>query len=281
MEAYVLEAIQQGFSSIGISSHASTPVQMPWSMGRRQWPQYLQDLMVLKGKYAREIEVYAGLEVDYVPGISWWDFHGSAIKSLDYVIGSVHLVDAFADGTPWEIDGDHPAFMKGLNEIFHGDVQVAVSRYFELMRWMLMLENPDVLGHMDKIKVQNIQGKLFSEGDLWYKSEIDKTLKVASTMGTIVEINTRGWYSGRVDSCYPSPWILERMAQMKIPVTISSDAHRPEEISAGIGFAVETLLGCGYKSVVVLENGKWTPQPLNNGALSLLENSKGSQNRIA
>ena len=61
------------------------------------------------------------------------------------------------------------------------------------------------------------------------------------SLGCIVEVNTRGLYSGKCLDLYPSQWILERMHALDIPITLNSDSHRGEEITAGYAFAARML----------------------------------------
>jgi histidinol-phosphatase (PHP family) len=281
-EAYIEAAIQRGMAAYGFSSHAPLPIARDWAMRKEELPRYIQQLQTLRSRYQEEIELAIGLEIDYLPGVSWWDFYGPVLRGLDYTIGSVHLVEAFADGRPWEVDGDHATFAEGLATIFKGDVRAAVSRYYELTRWMLMLENPDVLGHMDKIKLQNVHHPYFQETESWYQKEVEKTLKVVATMGTIVEINTRGLYSGKTLDLYPSHWVLERMAALRIPIMLNSDAHRPAEVAAGFEHAAPLLRKVGFKELMVLESGTWKSVRFDEQGLHhawLLQNR--SQNRPA
>ena len=59
---------------------------------------------------------------------------------------------------------------------------------------MVETECPDVVGHLDKIKMQNVNGKFFKEEEKWYQEAVIKTLKTIAEKGVIVEVNTRGVY---------------------------------------------------------------------------------------
>lgn len=256
-ETHLQRAIEAEMVGYGFSSHAPLPFETSWAMKAEQLPFYLREINRLQSLWQSNIEVYAGLEIDFIPGLSWWDQVGPAFAELDYAIGSVHFVDQFPDGTPWQIDGDAQSFMSGLEQVFKGDVKAAVTRYYELVRWMVMLESPDIVGHLDKIKVHNAGGFFFAETDSWYRSEVDKTLRVISNMGSIVEVNTRGLYSGSSLDLYPSQWILERIQAMNIPITLSSDAHDPEEVVAGFEIAGRILWNLGFRTVSILKEGTW------------------------
>ena len=114
MIEYVQQAKSMGMLSIGFSSHA--PVSFPclWCMKAEKFDSYLQSIETLKDSVSG-IEIYKGLEVDFIPGIvSVENFR----KDLDYTIGSIHFVDRYPDGRPWEIDGMHTLFLDGLEKIF-------------------------------------------------------------------------------------------------------------------------------------------------------------------
>lgn len=261
----------------GFSSHAPLPLDRPWTMRKDELGRYLQHLKILRSKYEEEIEVAIGMEIDYLPGVSWWDFYGSALRSLDYTIGSVHLVESFEDGTPWEVDGSHEMFVDGLERIFKGDVKTAVSRYYELTRWMIMLENPDVVGHLDKIKLQNVAGNHFQETEEWYKREVEKTLKVIANTGTIVEVNTRGLYTGKTLDLYPSQWVLERIHAMRIPIMLNSDGHKPNEVCAGFELAARVLNKIGFKELMIWESGLWKSVRFDENGLQHLWNLRSGR----
>jgi histidinol-phosphatase (PHP family) len=256
---YIEHAIKLRMPALGFSSHAPLPFDCLWCMPAESLDDYYN--FIDQAKVANQsIEIYKGLEVDYIPGvISPADF----TTQLDYTIGSVHFVEQFGNGIGWEIDGPHLPFLQGLNEIFNDNIQDAVVRYQELTREMIENSNPTILGHLDKIKIQNIDEKLFRESETWYKTEIEKTLDVAAKYNTIIEVNTRGIYQKKSATTYPSPWILEMIHQKKIPVTLSSDAHHPDDLVNSFSDTARMLQTIGFDSIHLLRNKKWQPVKFN------------------
>jgi histidinol-phosphatase (PHP family) len=253
------EAQTAGLLSLGFSSHAPVPFEKGWAMKSENFSPYLAEIGELKN-IGSTVEVYAGLEVDFVPGkVTPLDFK----DRLDYTIGSVHFVDYFDDGAPWEIDNTNLVFMDGLVKIFHGNARQAISRYFELTREMVRDYTPGVVGHLDKIKIQNIDNKLFREDDKWYRDEVERTLDVIKNSGSIVEINTRGIYQKKSETTYPSPWIVDLLFKKNIPVTISSDAHHPRDLTNHFDSAAAILSNAGYKTIQILNEGNWRPYRFN------------------
>ena len=124
------------------------------------------------------------------------------------------------------------------------------------MRDMITTQKPDIVAHLDKIKMHN-QNRFFSTTDNWYVEQVEQTLEVIAAAGTIVEVNTRGLYKGRSDELFPGEAILTLMLELNIPVTVSSDSHRPEEIDGFYPQAYETLRRIGYRQVKCFTDKGW------------------------
>ena len=252
---YVDEARKLNMISIGFSSHAPVPFPTKWCMKAEDLDQYLGTIEKIK-KSNSFVHIYKGLEVDFIPGVVSPD---QFRDQLDYTVGSIHFIDKFPDGIRWEIDGLHTLFLEGYSKIFHNNIKDVISRYFELTREMVATACPSVVGHLDKIKIQNVNGKFFNESDSWYQNEVKKTIDVIQKSGVIVEVNTRGIYQKKSDTTYPSPWILEILHKKNIPVTISSDAHHRDDIINQFPQTALLLKKIGFKTISVLSEGAWKP----------------------
>lgn len=269
MEEYLQEAINQKLKVYGFSCHAPLTLPVKWCMKYENVYKYLEEAQYLKKKYKDLLQVYIGMEVDFIPYLSGPgnDF----IKSLrlDYVIGSVHFVDQLPGGMYWEIDGPTKTFEDGLETLFKGNIKKAIKRYFELIRKMAEKQKPEIVGHLDKIKIHNQKKKFFEEDEKWYRNEVVKTLKSLAHSGLILEVNTRGVYKQKTETTYPSPWVLEQAREMKIPVTINSDAHVPEEVSKNFISTAQMLKKIGFQKVKVLLDGKWQARDFNEKGIDI------------
>jgi len=262
---YATKAKALSLFSLGFSSHAPLPFNCSWCMNGEALTRYLTEIEELKLIHP-ELEIYKGLEVDFIPGmISVHQFK----DHLDYSIGSIHFVECYPDGKPWEIDGPRPAFLEGLATIFGNDARAAVTRYFELTREMISTACPTLIGHMDKIKIQNPEEKLFSESDPWYRDEIKKTVSLIRDSGAIVEVNTRGLYQKKSRTSYPSPWVLELLHQKKVPITLSSDAHHPDDLINRFPETASLLQQIGFKKLNALQGGTWKQFDFNENGFIL------------
>ncbi len=262
---YRLKAKDSGVFCLGFSSHAPLPFPCNWSMKPDLLPGYLSEIEELQ-QTNQDLNVYKGLEIDFIPSvISPNDFK----DQLDYTIGSIHFVDSFPDGRHWEIDGAHSLFLDGLKSIFNHNIRAAITRYYELTRQMIATSGPTLVGHLDKIKIQNQANVLFSESDSWYREEIAKTLDLILEAGCIVEVNTRGLYQKKSQTPYPSPWILELVLKRKIPITLSSDAHHPEDLINQFPETALLLRSLGFKKLSTLVEGSWKQLDFNTNGIIL------------
>ena len=255
-EEYVSEAIYLVFSTLGFSSHAPVPFKNTFALKEERKPEYQQTIRELQTRYAGQLEIYLGLEIDYIPGLSRdFDFYRNDM-GLDFVIGGVHLVKSGEEGL-WFIDGPHfETYDQGLEEIFHGDIRKGVKTYYQSVCDMITTQKPDVVAHVDKIKMHN-GGRFFTEDEPWYIALVEEAIEVIAQSGSIVEINSRGIYKKRCPDLFPSLDILKKLNRLKVPVTFSSDAHIPSELNIGLDLCAATAIEAGYKEVCFLSNGKW------------------------
>ncbi|MFD2201752.1 histidinol-phosphatase [Shivajiella indica] len=261
IETHVENAIREGIISMGFSSHSPVFFENKWSMNVTDMPLYLRDIQLAKEKFSDQIEIYKSMEIDFFPEQSGVINKWTEDLELDYSIGSVHFIDAFEDGIPWEIDGPLLTFEKGLNEIFDNDIRCVLEKYFDYTIQMLENDCPTILGHVDKIKMQNHHSFFFSESEAWYIDLLKQTLEVAAKSGVIVEVNTRGLYKKRASETYPGIFGLQLLKDFGLPVCLNSDAHHPKEIIGEFENTAKLLKQIGFNELMVLKNNTWQARP--------------------
>lgn len=255
-EEVVVEAINQGMEALGFSDHSPVPFKNTFAIKNGEVDNYISTIKSLKEKYKDEIEIYCSMEMDFIPGIVKNFKETKETLGLDYLIGSVHLVGNDIDRL-WFIDGSkYETYDEGLFNYFDGDIKKGVRAFFHQYNEMIETEEFDIVGHFDKIKMHN-HGRYFSEEDKWYRDYLMETLTLIKEKSLIVEVNTRGIYKKRSDDFYPSTWILPVMKEMDIPVVISSDSHKAEELTLCFNEAEEALRTAGYKETVCFRNGEF------------------------
>lgn len=265
-EEYITEALRQGFSTLGFTDHSPVPFPNTFALPSEGLDDYCREIIDLKNKYSLQsgsgIEILLGLEIDYIPGITIPISDFRRDFPFDYVIGSVHLIKNPGVEGLWFIDGpERSLYETGLKDVFKGDARAAVTAYFRQLMEMISGQKPDIIGHLDKVKMYN-RGDYFSEEDSWYNSLVDETLGLIKENGCVVEINTRGLYKKRSESLFPGIDILKKILQVDIPVTLSSDAHKPHELSLLFSETLRFLEKLGFKHLACMTGGGWKEIPL-------------------
>lgn len=266
-EDYVNQAVEKGFPAWGYSSHAPVPFASRWNMSSEKLPEYLEKLTRIKSDYSGKIQVYKGLEIDYIEGL--WGSRQAGLNNLplDFTIGSVHYLGQLPDGAHFCFDGQPEGFFKGIELLYQNDFRKAITTYYQAEMRMAEVDNPDIIGHMDKIKMHNAFRPYLNEEDPWYVGLVEETLEVIRQKGNMVEVNTRGLYKHKPPLLYPGKWVLERIHRKKIPILLNSDAHHPDEIDSGFAYAAELLLEIGFQSLRVLIDGKWQDKAFDKNGL--------------
>ena len=90
-EEYVHAAIKNGLEAFGFSDHAPIDFQCNWTMNLENLPSYVKEINDLKNQFKDQVELYCGMEVDYIPGVI--SIESSYIK--DAGIGLYHRSSAF------------------------------------------------------------------------------------------------------------------------------------------------------------------------------------------
>ncbi len=261
-EEYILEAIAKGFKIIGFTEHSPLPFDNSFSFRKEKKEEYLALMNGLKLKYSTQIAIYSAMEMDYIPGMS--DNFGKlkAEYKLDYVIGSVHLVRPENAAELWFTDGsNYETYDKGLNELFGSDIRKAVSRYFMQLNEMIESQHIDIIGHFDKIKMHN-RDRFFKEEEDWYRALVNETLRLVQDRDIIVEVNTRGIYKQRSETTYPGLDILKQVRELRIPVMVNSDAHKPHELDLAFDKGYSLLKEAGINEVVYFKGNGWAFETL-------------------
>lgn len=260
-EDFIKSAISRRFPAYGFTCHSPVPFSSGWNMDADKLPDYLRELKRIRLEYMDIIEVYAGLELDYIDGVPHLPVRGLKEMGCDYILGSVHYIDQYPDGSYFSFDGKPDIFFKAIDIIYHNDFRKAITGYYEKTRMMIDKDCPDIIGHMDKIKMHNTVKPYVNEEDGWYRRQVEETLDLIAEKGCIMEVNSRGLYKHNPPLLYPAPWVIQRAYVRNIPVMINSDAHHPDEIEFGFTETASILKQTGYKTIRILKEGSWQDRP--------------------
>lgn len=257
-EEYIREALRLGFDTLGFSSHAPVPFENRFAIQSEDLlKKYADEIRFLKHKYAGQIKILLGIEADFIPGQTLDFSYLKDFAGLDYVIGGIHLIKNPDMENLWFTDGPkQETYDQGLRNIFNKDIKLAVKTYWQQMREMIETQRPDIIAHLDKIKMHN-KTRFFTEDESWYQEELEKTLALIDRSGQVVEVNTRGIYKGRSEELFPGIDALKKIHSLNIPITLSSDAHKSDELNLYFDETKEILRKIGFEKLRLLNGNGW------------------------
>lgn len=256
-EDFVKRAIELGFKAIGFSSHAPVAIPNEWTMKQEVLSKYVEEIMGLKEKYKDKIEIYLGLEIDYIKDVIGPGDEVYKTIPLDYCIGSVHFMPIKDTGEYLTVDYTEAELRNIIENGYDGDSYKFVEAYYGFIREMAEGSKPNIVGHLDLIKKFNKNNLFFREDDPRYVKQIEKTLKVIKENDLIVEVNTGGVTRGYISEYYPSEWIIKRCKELDIPVNINSDAHVVDNLAGCFREAADQLKQNGIAEQKVLFENNW------------------------
>ncbi|MDD4882837.1 histidinol-phosphatase HisJ family protein [Sulfuricurvum sp.] len=227
---YVEAAIACGTEFFGFADHAPMHYDPSYRMRFDQIDLYESWIREASQQYHKQITVLLGYEVDYLPG-----YMDDLIlhRSCDYLIGSVHFID------DWGFD--NPEF---IGRYAGMDIDDVYRRYFGLVEAMAESGKFDIVGHLDLLKVF----KYLPTKDIRLLAK--DALKAVKKADMTIEINVSG-YRKPIAEAYPSPLLLEEIAEFQIPITFSSDAHRSDQVGLYTTEAEAFARSAGYTECAV------------------------------
>ena len=257
------EAVRRGLKALGFSSHAPLPMDRDWTMSEVRLPEYLAELKRLKKEWKGKLEIYTGLEIDYIPGSQSPADDRWRHLGLDYAIGSVHSTVGLDVNPEYRcVDASRDEFIRLADDFHGGSVEVLCESYYTRIAELAREEGFYILGHFDLIKKFNSDGSLFSEDAPWYRRMALTALDTIVSNGRVLEINSGGISRGYLNVPYPSAWILSEARRRNIPIVISSDSHCKEHVDFHFDESLTFLKETGYREILVLLNDRWRPVPI-------------------
>ncbi len=228
-EELIKLAIKKKFDVIAITDHYRNPPGFrKW--GNEHYSQEHYDLIVnLKKKYKNKIKILVGVEFDWISKYKKWIKKEAKRRKYDLKIISIHWIRKGEKYAP--IEWKEEEFEKSV-KAFGGSKKV-VKQYYKDLREAIKTGLFDSVGHIDIIKMWNKDNKYFSPEEKWYKKEITKTLKLISKNKMKLDLNTSGWRKTTEEQS-PSLEIIREAKKLNIPLLIGTDAHKSEQLEAGL-----------------------------------------------
>jgi histidinol-phosphatase (PHP family) len=238
---FVEVARERGVEEIGFTEHVYyfeetlSLWSVPYHLERCRHPieRYVSAVVAAKGQ---GLPVKLGLEVDYVPGREEETRDLLAPYPWDYLIGSVHFVGENG------IDGE-PSLVASVG------VEEAWRRYYETLAGAARSRLFDTLAHPDLVK-------MYGEEIAWDWGAVADSLD-----GVCLEVSSAGLHK-RHGKLYPNPRLLADANERRVPITLASDAHVPENVGRDLDRAIEHARAAGYETVTVFEGREARQEPL-------------------
>jgi histidinol-phosphatase (PHP family) len=253
-ERYRAAAEEQGIAELGVSEHVYRFRQALEVWKHPFWVTYAVDDLDEYCEYVREsTDLRLGVEADFVPGGEDRMANLLQARDFDYVVGSVHFI---RDGAV-DMD-DYSVWDTGRS------VEEVWRRYFEAVAESARSGLFDIVAHPDLVKIWGRdQPHRTPDGDLRFYYE--PAVEAFAEAGVAVEVSTAGLRKP-VGEMYPARPFLEMCLEAGVPIALSSDAHRPEDIGAGYEQALELLAELGVSELCVFERRARRLEPLGAGA---------------
>lgn len=245
MEAYVQKAVDVGLKEICFLDHLTlSEAGRALSMTPEEVPLYFQAVCDLKQRYQSVISVKAGLEIDFNP--EYMDLIQDIVGrySFDVIGSSVHFVNDFnivSRRSAWKLENAGADFL--------------YEHYLKQLEIMLDFDYFDLVCHLDVVKKFGMQ-PLRS-----FAKKFDEILSKIRYKNLIVELNTSG-YNHPAKEAYPSLRLLKKCSNLGIPVTLGSDAHKPESVGRHYDRAFSMLSSAGYRHLTTFKKRKRYAVPI-------------------
>lgn len=243
MEQMIQKGIKLGLSQMCFTEHMDYDFPVtdldPEGKFEVNVDSYLYELIGLREKYKDQIKILFGLELGLQPHLA--RRHAVLAKSydFDFIIGSSHICNGR--------DPYYPPFYEGRSE------EDAYREYFEsIIENIKKFKNFDVYGHLDYV----VRYGPNMDADYTYEKYgdvLDEILNLLIAEEKGIEINTGGVKRGLKD-LHPCKEIVKRYRELGGEIiTIGSDSHSPETITAHFERAASVLTECGFKYYTTFE----------------------------
>jgi len=205
-EEYVIAGMEAGLKILGFSDHTPYPFAGGYYSHIRMRPEelkgYAQSVLDLRQKYARQVQIPLGVELEYFP--QFWDEQLSMLRDagIEYLLLGQHWAKfeegGHYSGRPTDREDLLAAYCRSVRQA----MQTGVITY---------IAHPDLF--------------CFTGDEQVYRRHMQLLCWDAKSCGIPLEINLLGIRSGRH---YPDRRFWELAAEEGCKVVLGCDAHTPK-----------------------------------------------------
>lgn len=205
---YIEKAIEAGYEILGFSDHAPHIFEDGYvsaiRMKMSELDGYVSTLEKLRKEYEKDIQIYIGLEVEYLPKRFETSLKHYQEYPLDYMILGQHFVDDEGPGMHVQIESSDvtqmEAYMKRM-------VDAVDTGYF------MYVAHPDIFNYVGDSAV--------------YDQHMNQLIQELKKRNIPIEINCGGY---RVNKHYPRARFMELAAKQGCDFIVGIDAHEPDDM---------------------------------------------------
>lgn len=200
-----------------------------------------------KEKWKKEgVELRLGIEADYFLNSDQELAEILGEQPYDYIIGSVHFINGWGFDNPETQD----LFLTY-------DLHMLYREFFDIVEKAISSRLFNFVAHLDNLKVFGYRPN--EEELMPLYQNIAKKLK---EMDIATEINAGLYYRYPIKEMCPSPAFLKVLAEHNVALTISSDAHFPDDLGNYAKEQLDMLRELGIEEVTTFNKRKAIKQQI-------------------
>ncbi len=229
---FVQMALNRGINILGFSEHGPPCHSHPRYRGleEAEMADYCRAVAAVKAAYAGKIQIFCGLELDYLPH-KIRIYEGLRSKyPFDYFLGSVHLIDDWHLDDPDSLSASRHR-LKSPSDLYwlyyEQVIAAAESGVFHS------------LAHLDYLR-RSLPHPPCQPPDFTQDLFAEVAEKISRT-GTAVEVNSHGLRLASAQELHPTAALLRQLILAGVKFTLGSDAHEPERVGEGLQKAQNAL----------------------------------------
>lgn len=207
-EDYVLQAIENGYDTIGFSDHAPYLFPNDYVSSFRMLPSdaddYVKSVNRLKNKYQDKIDIKLGFELEYYPQLIDKEIEFLKSFNYDYLILGQHYTD-----------NEYEDYAK-----YSGALTTSVAVLDKYISQVILGANSGLFTYVAHPDLINFKGDKNV-----YKSKMTYLISELKMIGIPLEFNFLGFTAKRN---YPNPAFWQIVKEYKNDVVIGLDAHKPD-----------------------------------------------------
>lgn len=249
VEEMVLKAIELDFDEYSIVEHAPLSSEFmkntagdkeavtTASMAMSDLPYYFKKMNHIKKKYASDLLIHIGFEVDYLIGYEDFtrDFLNEYGPQTDDGVLSLHFLEG--QGGFRSIDFSAEDYNEGIVQSYGGFEQAQLA-YLEGVKQSIEADlgpfKPQRIGHISLCqKFQQFFGADTSDFSEEVMDKFQAILALVKKRDYELDFNTAGLFKPLCGETYPPKKIVTLAKALQIPFVYGSDSHGVQDIGRG------------------------------------------------